>query len=136
MPRLLSKPLSSEYAIEDTTGDWKVVFFQLTEGDYIALGEIEGKRELLYDNEGQFSGVREHNNRRRALRLAVYKAMGSCSLTWEDTGDLLFDTKDGWVKKAMSEQSFNRTWDLLPPETASLIIEKFYEANPTLKPGE
>lgn len=136
MPRLLSKPLVTDFSIEDTEGDWKVAFYQLTEGDYIALGEIEGKRELLYDPEGQFSGVREHNNRRRALRLAVYKAMGSCSLTWEDTGDLLFDTKDGWVKKAMSEQGFNRVWDLLPPETATIIIEKFYEANPTLKPGE
>lgn len=132
MVRLLSKPVSQSFDL----GDFTVAFHQLTEGDRIALGDLEAKRDLLYNEDGSFRGIHSERNQLREERHAVYKTMDACTLQWEDTGDALFDSKDGYVKKSMSENSFNKAWDMLPPEIANKIVEKYYEVNPLKTPGE
>ena len=130
MARIISKPLTQTFEIDD----WSVSLAQLTEGDFIELGDLEGKRDVLFDVNGRFAGYRQEINRRRSERRGIYKTMVSCTLQWED-GSLLFDSKDGRVKTAMSEQEFNQQWDLLPQEYTDTIVEKFYEVNPTLAGG-
>lgn len=135
MVRLLSKPLVSTFVIEDGDDSWTVSFRQMTEGDFTAIADIEGKRDVLYNPDGTFFGFRETRNPRTSERLGIYRTLSACSLKWEDTGELIFDSKEEFVKKAMSERQFNAAWDLLPPEIAGIIVNKFYEANPTLKAG-
>lgn len=131
MSRTLSKPLAKNYEVDD----WSVSFWQLTEGDFIELGDLEGKRDVLFERDGSFAGYREYRNKRKSERTGIYRTMGECSLLWKTTEgeeESIFPTKDGWVKKAMTQQKFFDAWDLLPPDIADAIVEKFYEHNPTL----
>lgn len=122
-----TKPVTQSYEIDD----WTLEMAQITEGDYNALVELAKGRETLFEG-GRPVGVRTDYNIRRLLRLGCYRTMVSCSLEWDD-GKQIFTSKDGWIKKAMSEYEFNVEWDKLPPEYGDNIIAKFYETNPTLR---
>lgn len=131
MTRILSKPTAKTFTVEDPDGNWVVGFRQLTKGDYIDLGDLEGKRDILYDPDGNFLGYRVINNRARSERRGIYRTMTECDLAWAD-GTLIFESKDGLVSKAMTEQKFNQNYDLLSNAFADKIVEKFEEINPTL----
>lgn len=122
MAKVLSKPVAATYQVDD----WTVSFYQMSEGDHL---ELEGfKRETIYE-EGNWIGFREEINERRDLRKMIYRTMGSCDLEWE-AGKLIFNSKDGRVRNAMTEQQFNQQWNDLPQNYADAIIEKFKEHNP------
>jgi len=129
MSRIVSKPLSKSFEIEDPEGSWNVGFRQMTEGDYIEVGDLTSQSDYLYDENGRFIGTRVLRNNRRAERRAIWRTLSSCDLTYED-GTLIFEAKDGLVRKEMNETKFNERWDLLPQALADVIVEKFYVTNP------
>lgn len=129
MSRLLSKPLTKTYEIED----WSVTFAQMTDGDLSAIGDIEHTRDVRVEG-NQFMGWREVRNIRRSERLGCYRTMVSCNLAWDEDGEEkeVFPAKDGRVRNAMTETQFNRQWDLLPVDVADQLVEKFRETNPSI----
>lgn len=127
--RVLSLPVSKTFEVEDENGNWNVGFRQLTEGDNIEVGNLAGKRDVLYDNDGAFIGYRVVSNQRLLERKAIFRTLTTCDLQYND-GTLIFESKDGLVSKAMSESKFNERYDLLPQDIASEIIAKFNEMNP------
>lgn len=129
MSRIVSKPLTKTFEIEDPEGNWTVSFRQMTEGDYIDIGDLTGKVENMYDDNGLFIGQRILRNNRRAERRAVWRTLSSCDLVYED-GTLIFESKGDLIRKDMTEAKFNERWDLLPQALADIIVEKFYDVNP------
>jgi len=101
----------------------------MTEGELEIMLDMEGKRDSVYDDSGVWMGFREVRNNRRIEAMMVYRTMTMCDLAWED-GTPLFDSKDNRVRHAMTEQAFRKNWELIPPDYASKIIEKFRDHNP------
>lgn len=128
MPKVVSKPIAKTFVHEDPDGNWSVGFRQMREGEFIELGDISGKRDVLYDREGVFVGYRVTSNDRRLMRKGIYRTMTSCDLQYED-GTLVFESKKGSVSAAMSESQFNERWDLLDQATADQIVADFNEVN-------
>jgi hypothetical protein len=130
MPKYMTKPVSKSFLIEeaDPNNNWTVGFRQLREGDYIELADLQGKRDVLYDASGNWQGYRIVSNDRRLQRKGIYRTMTMCDLLYQD-GTLVFDSKNGSVREAMTEQQFNDRWDLLDTDTADIIVEKYNEVN-------
>jgi hypothetical protein len=126
--KVISKPTSKIFSHNDPDGDWSVGFRQMREGEFIELGDISGKRDVLYDSDGQFIGYRVVSNDRRLLRKGIYLTMTSCDLHYSD-GTLVFESKKNSVADAMTERQFNENWDLLDQATADAIVADFNEVN-------
>jgi len=129
-----SKPTIKSFEIsegEEKKVIGEVTFRQITEGDFIALAELQADRDVLFED-NQFVGYRESRNRRASQRHIVYRTLASSTLQWEDEKKLVFDSKDGMVQKVITEIEFNTAWDMLPLEIADQIVGKMYEMNPTL----
>lgn len=73
MARLLKRPVTKTYPIEDPEGNFEVTVNQLTEGDNEALNNYE--RFLVYE-EGELAGVRTTGNPYTDRRKLAYMALG------------------------------------------------------------
>lgn len=139
MARIQSKPLLKTFKLaSDVDGEAEIVVRQAREGEHIERNNLFAKQTRVYDQSDDIK-LQQEFNRRALARKEAYITLGRVTGITDEHGNELFKTKESddgpSVKAAMSEQEFNRKWNLLDPRLAAEIVEAVYDVNPLWDPN-
>lgn len=132
--------LQSFNLTSDPEGQATVTVRQAREGETQERIDMFSTTTRIYEEtDGAQLKLQQNVNRRKLMRKEAYLTLASITGIVDESGEELFrskETVDGpSIRAGMSETAFNLTWDRLPPEVATEIVEFVYETNPTWDPN-
>lgn len=135
--KINTKPETQTFVLKsDPDGKASITVRQARTGDNIELAKLFDEQSRVWGEDDNRVELKQRWNYELIKRKRAFRTLAGATELLDEDGNELFRFREGknGPELAMSEDSFNRVWGILPPEVTTEISEYVLVVNPQWNP--